>query len=96
MAVKPCALLERDYETLDRLIDANYDLRARIYRISEGNAEMIRTARAVGASANFAGSGGAIVGAYRDESVYEALVEAMRKFGVGVFRPQVVSPSNIR
>ncbi len=83
------ALLAGDHRTLDRLIDANFDLRARLYRISEGNLEMIRTARAVGVSANFAGSGGAIVGTYRDENMFQSLERAMHSIGVGVIRPQV-------
>src|SRR5262249_8793515 len=61
------ALIERNYELFDRLIDANFDLRSRIYKISEGNLQMVRTARALGATAKFAGSGGAIVGTYRDD-----------------------------
>src|SRR6202521_442767 len=34
-------LIEGDRKTLDRLIDANFDLRAKLYRISDGNLEMI-------------------------------------------------------
>jgi glucuronokinase len=83
------ALLERDYQTLNRLIDANFDLRTQLYQISEGNLEMIRTARQVGAAANFAGSGGAIVGTYRDNQMYAELEQAMRKLGVAVIRPIV-------
>ena len=83
------ALLQRDYATLDRLIDANYDLRARIYKIGEGNVEMIETARRAGCSANFAGSGGAIVGTCPDEAAYRRLVAAMRPIGVAVVKPQV-------
>lgn len=85
------ALLERDYATLDELINLNFDLRSRIYRISEGNLRMIQAARQVGASSNFAGSGGAIVGAYRDETTYEALVDRMRPLGVAVIKPQIVA-----
>lgn len=84
------ALLERDYETLDALINLNFDLRAQIYRISDGNMQMIETARRVGASSNFAGSGGAIVGAYRDEEMFGRLVDAMRPLGVAVIRPQIL------
>jgi glucuronokinase len=73
------------------LIDANFDLRAKLYRISEGNIEMIRIARSVGASANFAGSGGAIVGAYEDDAMYARLVEEMRKVGVAVVKPVVTA-----
>lgn len=84
------ALLDRDVDTLRRLIDANFDLRAKLYRISPGNLEMIETARSIGASANFAGSGGAIVGTYTDEEQYARLTEAMSRIGVAVIKPQVL------
>lgn len=89
------ALLERNYDRLSELIDANFDLRGKLYRISEGNLEMITAARGVGASANFAGSGGAIVGSYRDEAMYESLANAMAGIGVGLVKPIVV-PSRVR
>ena len=85
------ALLERDYSTLDRLINANFDLRTKLYQISEGNLEMIHTARQAGAAANFAGSGGAIVGTYRDDRMYADLEQAMRKLDVAVIRPNITS-----
>lgn len=85
------ALLGRDYATLDQLIDANFDLRARVYRVSEGNLQMVRTARRAGATANFAGSGGAIVGTYKSEQMYQDLVSAMQPLGVAVIKP-VVTP----
>jgi glucuronokinase len=50
---------------------------------------MIRTAREAGASANFAGSGGAIVGTYRDARMYDDLVSALRPLGVAVIQPIV-------
>ncbi len=83
------ALLRRDYAVLNDLIDANFDLRATIYDISAGNLGMITAARQVGATANFAGSGGAIVGAYEDDRMYDALVSAMRPLGVAVIRPRI-------
>src|SRR5712692_153615 len=85
------ALLSRDYETLDRLINANFDLRAKIYRLSQGNLEMVHTARGVGATSKFAGSGGAIVGTYKDESMYQELVKAMNAIGVAVLKPKIVT-----
>jgi glucuronokinase len=82
-------LLAGDYDEFDRLIDANFDLRARIYHISEGNLEMIRAARSTGATANFAGSGGAIAGTYKDERMYRELESAMQKIGVAVVKPLI-------
>ncbi|MEZ5400796.1 MAG: GHMP kinase [Bryobacteraceae bacterium] len=84
------ALQERDYDSLDRLIDANYDLRDRLYEISAGNREMIRLARSTGASANFAGSGGAIVGRYRGEEMLARLRDVLSPAGVAVIRPRIV------
>lgn len=83
------ALLERDYKTLNQLIDANFDLRAKLYRISSGNLEMITAARSVGATANFAGSGGAITGCYRDEQMFQALTTVLRPLGIMVVKPRV-------
>ena len=85
------AILARDYKTLDYLIDANFDLRAKIYKISEGNLEMVETARKAGATAKFAGSGGAIVGTYEDQDMYPALVRALDAIGVAVVKPKIVA-----
>jgi len=84
------ALLERDIPRLARLMDANFDLRARLCRISQGNREMIETARAAGVPSNFAGSGGAVVGCYPDEETYQRLEQAFRAIGVTVIKPVVV------
>jgi len=83
------ALLAHDRETLNCLIDSNFNLRAKLYRISEGNLEMVEAARRAGASSNFAGSGGAIVGLFPDATSYERLVQEMRPLGVGVIKPKV-------
>jgi glucuronokinase len=83
------ALVDHDYHRLDQLIDANYDLRARIYQIGAGNREMIELARSTGASANFAGSGGAIVGRYRGEPMFQLLRENLASIGVAVIKPRV-------
>jgi len=83
-------LLRRDYRRFAQLIDANFDLRSRIYRIDAGNLEMVHTARRAGASANFAGSGGAIVGTYEDEAMFERLADFLKPLGVGVIRPKII------
>lgn len=86
------ALLDRDYETLDELINANFDLRSRIYRISQGNLDMVNAARRVGATSKFAGSGGAIVGTYKDDAMYNKLITTMQPLGVAVFKPRIRRP----
>jgi glucuronokinase len=84
------ALLNRDHAALERLINANFDLRAKIYKISQRNLEMIETARKAGACATFAGSGGAVVGTYACEEMYERLKESLAAIGVGIVKPEVV------
>ena len=81
------ALVARDLDRLGALVNENFDLRSRIYKISEGNLQMIEAARATGASAKFAGSGGAIVGTYRDEDHFAELQRELKKIDVAVVRP---------
>lgn len=83
------ALLDGDREALGKLIDENFDLRASIYKLGEGNLEMVRTARAIGATAKFAGSGGAIVGTYRDPDHFARLSQEMAKIDVAVMKPKM-------
>jgi glucuronokinase len=84
------AILAGERQKLHALIDANFDLRTKIYQIGEGNLEMIRVARECGVCANFAGSGGAIVGLYEDEAQFNALQAALAKIQVAVIRPKIV------
>lgn len=77
---------------LPRLIDANFDLRNRIFNVAEENARMVGHARKAGASAKFAGSGGAIVGTYEDERMYRRLVRQLREIGCSILRPCLAPP----
>ena len=81
------ALLKKDFVTMKRLMDENFDLRSQIMKISESNLEMIMTARACGASAKFAGSGGSIIGMYEDEEMYTRLDSELGKIGAKVIKP---------
>lgn len=83
-------LFSRNYRRFGELIDANFDLRSRIYKIDRGNLEMIHTARKAGATANFAGSGGAIVGTYEDDSMFDRLTEYLKPLGIGVIKPRII------
>jgi len=84
-------LMERKYDRLNQLVDANFDLRAKIYNIDPGNMEMVQMARTAGATANFAGSGGAIVGTYTDDAMFGRLTEKMKGIGIAVIKPKTVS-----
>lgn len=84
------ALLQRDTERLHILMNENFDTRSAIYQLPEMHLRMIRTARDVGASAKFAGSGGAIIGIYRDEAMFDRLRAALGAIGCRVIKPVVV------
>jgi glucuronokinase len=81
------ALLEGDTDTLLRLMNENFDLRSRIMTISKSNFEMIDTARQCGASAKFAGSGGSIIGIYREEDMFSRLVSELGNIEAKVIKP---------
>ncbi|MBN1556839.1 MAG: GHMP kinase [Lentisphaerae bacterium] len=68
-------------------LDANFDRRAAIYRISEGNRRMIEAARGAGASAKFTGSGGAVIGCYEDKAVFNALRRALEPMNIRIIKP---------
>lgn len=85
------ALLERDTERLSRLIDANFDTRRTIYDLPSWQVEMVETARKCGASAKFAGSGGAIVGVYTGEEMLAALRREMAELGCRVILPMITA-----
>jgi glucuronokinase len=67
------ALLARDLDSLDGLVNENFDTRRSVFALPAWQIEMVETARRCGASAKFAGSGGAIVGFYRDAATLERL-----------------------
>lgn len=81
------AIMKSDWAELDRVINANYDLRRTIMNIAPENQRMIDVARAAGASAKFAGSGGAIVGLYKDGRHYQKVCDALAEIRCTVFRP---------
>lgn len=84
------ALLDRDYQLLGQLINKNFDLRAKIFNISESNFELIRTARKCGASAKFTGSGGSIIGTYPNDETLRCLVINMQKINARVIKPFII------
>ena len=81
------ALVAGRPEKLAPLIDANFDLRDRIFNVAEANRHMVHTARQAGCSAKFAGSGGAIIGTYEDEAQYEILVKTMQAINCTTIKP---------
>ncbi len=83
------ALVAGDTERFGELIDANFDLRASVCEISPANLQMVQAARDAGATAKFAGSGGAIIGTFRDGRHFEELKEALAKLDIRAIHPVV-------
>ncbi len=79
----------RDYDGLAAAVDRNFDLRATIFEIRPDDLAMVRTARSAGASCSFCGSGGAVVGTFRDEAMLGRLRAAMQAGGYEFVVPQV-------
>ena len=89
------ALDDQDANLFGRLIDENFDIRRSICTIAPRQLQMVETARGAGASAKFAGSGGAVIGTYRSDAMYSRLVEVMRRIHCRVLKakPATDKPS---
>ncbi len=83
------ALLGGDKTRLAELINENFDLRERISRLPEWQRDMVRVARDCGASAKFAGSGGAIAGLYEDQKMLDRLTRQLAQMDVKTIVPDV-------
>jgi len=83
------ALLGNDWRRLADLIDRNFDTRRSIYRIPAWQVQMVEAARACGASAKFAGSGGAIVGTYDGDAMFERVRTSLAAIGSPTIKPIV-------
>lgn len=81
------AIMQRDTARLSTLMDENFNTRRSICQLAPMHVEMIEVARRAGASAKFAGSGGAIVGIYSDESMFERLKNELGAIGCQIIKP---------
>ena len=88
------ALVSGRLERIPALVNANFDLRDRIFDVAEENRRMVMTARSAGASAKFAGSGGAIVGTYEDDAQYAALSASLAALGCRTLKPVIASKAD--
>jgi galactokinase/mevalonate kinase-like predicted kinase len=80
------ALLAGDAAAFARAVDASYDERAALVDLDPRHVAMVHAARGAGASANYAGSGGAIVGTLPAAGV-ATLAAALRALGCEVIAP---------
>jgi glucuronokinase len=78
-------------------VDRSYDLRASIAELDPRHVRMIEAARACGAAANYAGSGGAIAGTLPSAAALPALRRALAAEECEVIAPQVaLKPASFR
>ena len=78
-----------DKETLGPILSRDFDLRQRVYNIQPEDLKMIETARELGTHAKLTGSGGAVIGVYRDEDQFIKLEEAYRRNGCSTIKVNV-------
>lgn len=76
-----------DAHSFGQLLNANFDLRHSMCDLNPQHIEMVNVARSTGATAKYAGSGGAIVGTYTDQAQYNALEKVMGAIGCEVLKP---------
>ncbi len=85
------AMKQQDIQEMSRLLDENYNTRASICEINPDHAAMVTAARRAGASAKFAGSGGAIIGVCPNQEVFERLQTELEQLDCKVLRPKIVT-----
>jgi len=83
-------LYKKDRKKLSELINQNFDIRRSIANITKKNLEMIDTARSTGASAKFTGSGGAIIGTYKNEKMFNDLKKKLKVLNINIIHPTII------
>lgn len=77
------ALLTGDRAAFAEAVDTSFDLRSRALALEPSHVELVARARALGASVNYTGSGGAIVAVCRDGRHVQELASALSAVGCG-------------
>ncbi len=80
-------------QEMNEIINANFDLRRSIMDLNPQHVDMVEASRAVGASAKYTGSGGAIIGIYEDEAMLSDLDRVLGERGMKVIVPVVCGAS---
>ena len=91
------ALEKKDFAAIPALLDRNFDLRCEVCSgsVSAKNRRMVEIARSCGASAKFTGSGGAIIGTYSDDTMFENMRKAFKAEHIDLLKPDIVCEGNI-
>jgi glucuronokinase len=84
-------LLNGEKDAIGPIISRDFDLRQSVYTISPENRKMVEIARKLGTHAKQTGSGGAVIGTYRDENQYIKLEEEYRRNGCSTVKVNVIA-----
>jgi glucuronokinase len=79
-------------DQIGAILDRNFDTRVALGGVNDGNRELVRIARSVGASAKLTGSGGAIIGTIADDVMFAKLEAACEPHNIVVIKPEFVPP----
>jgi len=71
------------------IMNRNFDTRTELGGVNDGNLELVRIARSAGASAKLTGSGGAIIGTYNDDDMFERLKVLCEPLNIDVIIPEI-------
>ena len=77
------ALIAGNHERLARTADQSFDVRRRLVALDPRHVELVERARALGAGANYTGSGGAVVAVCRDQAHAGEVARALAELGCG-------------
>lgn len=81
--------LERgDTRAFRELLSRNFEMRSRIFQISERDRQMVAIARQLDAAAKLSGSGGAVIGVPASDDDLDTLAAAYEQAGFRMIRPQ--------
>lgn len=85
-------LLRRDHAGFANALDSGFDVRREVCELDPRHERMVDVARGAGASATFAGSGGAIVGVCEGAGTWERLQASLAACGCTVIQPHIAAP----
>lgn len=77
------------------LVDESFEIRARVFPLAESDRRLVRIAREAGGVAKLCGSGGAVIGALRDDGAWPRLEAALAAAGFAVERARIAEPSQV-
>ena len=92
MVASGSACLHRgDHAGFRELMDRNFEIRSRLFPISERDRKMVEIGRSFGAATRLCGFGGAVVGAPADVRMFAEIEKTYHSAGYRVIRPTIHS-----